>query len=568
MPPVSRYRPTVTGLLGPLLLGCCTGCGGFDRGWRPPPIVPPIAAWHLSVDPSIHGLERVYAEAISRRERDDPSCVDLLFDVASQTATYQTCGHACRGNALHRSSLTLLIDAAQAYRRLDPNAGISIRRGEELHQIPFTYHGFVWKPDDFRRWIVVGDYHAKGVSTRHRDSGVGIPLVIESCNRGDRPFLPRKSLFPATLRMAVATDVTGADESRSNYRFEVVDPLRIREVVIDRQAYPLARDLTAQIAYRMRDQSRDYLNRFLYADASGADSQLLMIEPYQPDKIPVLLVHGLLSDAYTWLDVINELRADPDWIQRYQFWIYQYPTGQAFLRSAAQLRAELSRADAHVKAEFGRSPLADMVIVGHSMGGLIGKLQVTFSGDELWRAVANRPLDTIEIQDEYREYLREAFFFEPTPGIGRIVLIGTPHRGSAYASRCVGRLGSMLSRRSPRLDQVYRQMISANPGAFTPELSRRIPSSIDLLDPDSRLLGAIGRLTYAPAVERHSVIGHHQGGLLIPPSDGVVTVASVLQPGATSEVLVRSRHGNLLRSAEAIDELKRILETHWQGIVR
>ena len=65
---------------------------------------------------------------------------------------------------------------------------------------------------------------------------------------------------------------------------------------------------------------------------------IYMLEPYQPGKIPVLMVHGLWSSPITWMEMFNDLRGDPELERNYQFWFYLYPTGQPFWRSATQLR--------------------------------------------------------------------------------------------------------------------------------------------------------------------------------------------------------------------------------------
>src|SRR2546430_14931090 len=68
-----------------------------------------------------------------------------------------------------------------------------------------------------------------------------------------------------------------------------------------------------------------------------------MYEPYQPGKIPVVMIHGLLSSPLTWAPMFNDLRADPSLPDRFQFWFYFYPTGTPYLATAADLRQELAR---------------------------------------------------------------------------------------------------------------------------------------------------------------------------------------------------------------------------------
>ena len=70
---------------------------------------------------------------------------------------------------------------------------------------------------------------------------------------------------------------------------------------------------------------------------------LYMVQPYEPGKIPVLMVHGLWSSPMTWMEMFNDLRSQPEIRDHYQFWFYLYPTGQPFWLSAAQLRRDLAK---------------------------------------------------------------------------------------------------------------------------------------------------------------------------------------------------------------------------------
>ena len=66
-----------------------------------------------------------------------------------------------------------------------------------------------------------------------------------------------------------------------------------------------------------------------------------MVEPYDPAKIPVVMVHGLWSSPLTWMEMFNDLRAFPEIRDQFQFWFYLYPTGQPFWISAAEMRKDL-----------------------------------------------------------------------------------------------------------------------------------------------------------------------------------------------------------------------------------
>src|SRR5262249_30858082 len=153
---------------------------------------------------------------------------------------------------------------------------------------------------------------------------------------------------------------------------------------------------------------------------------IYMFEPYQRGKIPVLMVHGLISSPLTWTTMFNDLRADPELRQRYQFWFYLYPTGNPYLETAAELRETLDRAFMEVDPHGEDAALDEMVLVGHSMGGLVSRLLTETSGNDFWRLVSNRPFDSLKVKPETRAALQRVFFFERDPSARRVVFIGTP----------------------------------------------------------------------------------------------------------------------------------------------
>ena len=140
-----------------------------------------------------------------------------------------------------------------------------------------------------------------------------------------------------------------------------------------------------------------------------------MFEPYQPGKIPLVFVHGLLSDPFTWANLANEIRARPDVLQRYQLWAYEYATGEPFLKSAAVLRRQLHEVQLQMDPSGSDAALSGVVLIGHSMGGLVSKLQVTYSGNQLWESVSCLPFESIVTTPATRMDLAESFFFDPSP---------------------------------------------------------------------------------------------------------------------------------------------------------
>src|SRR5262249_44669061 len=150
-----------------------------------------------------------------------------------------------------------------------------------------------------------------------------------------------------------------------------------------------------------------------------------MLEPYQPGKIPVLLVHGLLSSPLTWAPAFNDLTGDPGLRERFQFWTYFYPTSQPYLVTAADLRDELARIRKDLDPQHKDAALDDMVLVAHSMGGLVSKLLTVDSGEDFREVISERPLDELKLQPPTRQALERVLHFERVPQVRRVVYLAT-----------------------------------------------------------------------------------------------------------------------------------------------
>ena len=107
------------------------------------------------------------------------------------------------------------------------------------------------------------------------------------------------------------------------------------------------------------------------------------------------------------MPVFNDLRADPELRDRFQFWFYFYPTGDPYLATAADLRDDLERTCGPTSTPITRTTaLGNMVLVGHSMGGLISKLLTVDSGDDFWRAGERPAVRRPDAQPETRSELQ------------------------------------------------------------------------------------------------------------------------------------------------------------------
>jgi hypothetical protein len=193
------------------------------------------------------------------------------------------------------------------------------------------------------------------------------------------------------------------------------------------------------------------------------------------------------------------------------------------------------------------------------MGGLISKLTIAHSGEDVWDSIANIPIDFVATDEQTRSRLIERFYFDPHPMIRRTIFIATPHQGSSTAGRACGKLASALVQAD---NSMLEQVLDDNPGSFKPEVTSGLPTSIDMLDPNQPFLATLGSLRLNECVPKHTILGNKYHVLGHHPSDGVVSVTSAQHPEAVSEKQVSASHNGLLKSPETVHELVRILRLH------
>jgi pimeloyl-ACP methyl ester carboxylesterase len=397
-------------------------------------------------------------------------------------------------------------------------------------------------------------YHGAYVKDDVKRDGIGAPLVAV------RHLTPEKAA-ELYAPPAIYYGVTGVAEFEgSRCILSIKDPLAAETVTVEGHGYPMGANFTGALAMTLAREKPQKLGliRLLRPEEYASTFRVARLEPYNPNKSVVLVIHGLMDTPATWVPMINDLRSDKDIRRNYQFWFYSYPSGYPYPYSALILRQEL---DAIEK----RFPLGrKMVLVGHSMGGCISRTLVTDTGNKLWIEAFGKPPEQTEMPAASKKLLEEALIFKHRPEIGRVIFMSTPHRGSDMASQWLGRIGSMLVRTPSRLLQVgsvIRANITADPAALQ---LKRLPNSVDTLAPNNRFVVAINNIPITPGIPYHTIVGDRGRGDTPNSSDSVVAYWSSHLGGAASERIVPSNHSSPL-NPEAIAEVHRILKLNAQS---
>lgn len=331
---------------------------------------------------------------------------------------------------------------------------------------------------------------------------------------------------------------------------------------------PLATNFSAAVSFnyyadvRRMNRLEALLRPAEYQDTMG----MFSLQPHDPDRIPLILVHGLLSSAEAWYPFINLLLADPVVRERYQIVLFNYPTGVPIPRSAAQLRTAL--ADYQKRHDPNRSNpnMRNMVILGHSMGGIISNAQVRTSGDRVYDSYFRKDLDELDIDDEQKEIIRNHGFFEANPDIDRAILLAAPLRGSAFASNRIGQFGANLIRLPFNIVDALLGQIEVIDALtdVAQQASQRPTNSVTSLRPDNPILWAFLSCPVRPGVEIHSIVAQKDPDDPIEKgTDGFVPYTSSHLDEAVSEVVVRGAdHRGMVNRNETVQEVWRILRLH------
>ena len=388
--------------------------------------------------------------------------------------------------------------------------------------------------------------------------GVGAPVAVVAKN--EMKFRAVKHDLSESNVYGTATATLSF--KGSNAELLLHEPLRTDTVSLDGRTYPLAADFSTPLALLLAHQRVERLGlvRLILPQRYADTARLTRLQLYDPETIPVLMVHGLDSTPATWTPMINQLRADPDIRKRYQFWVFSYPSGYPYPYSASLLRKELDK----VNMLFpDHKPI---VLMGHSMGGMISRLMLTDSGDAFWRAYFGKSPAETKIPGMYRKELDDTLIFSHRREIARTIFFSAPHRGATMALSKFGRLMARLIRTPSFLADVRDSIVNVVTADATAMTLERAPNSIDTLSTTNRFVIAVNKLPLAKDIPFHSVMGDRgKGGnkdhTKPVMSDGVVPYWSAHLDGAVSERIVPSGHSSH-QNPEGIAEARRILRLH------
>ena len=404
-----------------------------------------------------------------------------------------------------------------------------------------------WSPDYFTSFEEARKVHAKLIDARITQPGVGGALV------GIRQRTPRE---PFTTPRGITAPVTATVDFRgSDATLTLHAPAAQSTAMISRKSRRLDADYSAPLGYYRPPSNLLLVGLFAalrsndYMDKTG----LYFLQPYDPDRIPVVFIHGLASTPFTWMEAMNALGGNPRLRERYQFWVFAYPTGNPILYSALRLREELAKVD---KLYPNHRPY---VLVGHSMGGIIAHAQVTTVTRQTWERVTGDAVKGVFERNAKDSLIIRVGTFEANPRIRRVVYVCTPHRGSKLAIGGIGKLAISLIKLPFAIAHNLATGLTGEELVRLTGSEKRLPTSVSGLSPTNPALKVLNSVS--STAPYHSIIGDRGKGDSPNSTDGVVPYASSHMDGAKAERIVPGPHSSC-ELPQTIAELDRIMVLH------
>jgi pimeloyl-ACP methyl ester carboxylesterase len=436
-------------------------------------------------------------------------------------------------------------------------------------EVSFDEEDLTWGDRRLDDFVAVADFGVEGLDPRYRRPGIGAPLAASTLPRDPddgvaQDLVSKRVKVPVTAVLRV-TDGESALSPRARARMEIHAASEAGAIEIAGEEVPLEIEPTSSLAY-MLTEARPWereLRAFILGDLLQQQkvTALGALEPHRRGRIPVVLVHGTASSPARWADMLNELENAPDIRAHFEFWFFTYDSGNPIPYSALLLRRALSDAVREIDPAGEDPCLRQMVVIGHSQGGLLAKMTVIDSGDRLWRNLSRVPLEELDLTPDERELLREGMFVEPQPDVSRVIFISTPHRGSyltgGFVNALVGRLVSLPG----NLVRLGTSLLTRNRSLLARADFDRLPTSVDNMSPSNPLIQSLAEMSPVPGVASNSIVAVSGEGPLADDGDGVVAYSSAHREDVESEVVVLSGH-SAQSNPLAIEEVRRILLLH------
>ena len=470
---------------------------------------------------------------------------------------------------LYNQSLTQAAKSEDGGYAIPMGGTFKLPFGEIL--VEFDERDLIWSGFRMKDFVPAADLEIRGLRNRYRIPGIGAALAasiepIEGKTDKQSMRIPPRLRLPVTafLRLEDPRAALASGKLKGKLEFYTQDAARTLKVE-NFVEVPIEYETTSALALTLEGapvwdfEIAGFRSGDFTIGTANLREGLFMMQPHKTGRTPVVLVHGTASSPARWAELVNELMNDPRFWENYEIWLFMYNTGNPVAYSAMLLRQALTRAVEDLDPDGVDRGIQQMVVIGHSQGGLLTKMTAIDSGMHLWPLKV--PPEELDVGDETRELLTSALLIKPLRFVRRLVFIATPHRGSYQALGILGNFASWLVNMPGRLTRIGLDVLTLQKKGLLLGPMSGVPTSIDNMNPNNRFIRILSEIPIADGVVAHSIVGVEGSGPPAEGGDGVVKYSSAHLDGVASEKIVRSSH-SMQGNPETIQEVKRILMEH------
>ncbi|MFW2148127.1 lipase family alpha/beta hydrolase [Acinetobacter sp. TY1] len=349
-----------------------------------------------------------------------------------------------------------------------------------------------------------------------------------------------------------------------NFKLKVFDPYSTEKIDVSGKSYPLAANFSAPYGLWLAENN---LGAAAYLSLIDRDKRLTMphlymLEPYNPNKKVIVLVHGLASSPEAWIRLTNDIMGDNALREHYQVWQIFYSTNMPILESRFQINTIINQGFESIDQKSASAK--DAVLIGHSMGGIIARLLVSDQNlsNNAQKMLKNRQFNRFKDDPVFNARLN----IQSVPNFNRAIFISAPHRGTDYADRWFTRAarkviklpGAFLGALADSVDEK-----NLNPKKILKDIDGGlIQNGPSDLSHNSKFTQLTENVMPKKGMIYHSIMGNitnsNDPDIM---TDGIVPYRSSHLDGAVSEKIIKGGH-SIQETPEAVLELRRILKLH------
>ncbi|VTX74428.1 lipase family alpha/beta hydrolase [Acinetobacter ursingii] len=459
----------------------------------------------------------------------------------------------------------------------------SVKIGNSIYNINLDQYQLL-KNKELDRFISSYNLNFSGLRTINRRDGFGSEFVAvfpASEEKSNNKYIldPLNASYQTSInpnihkaRYLSATIVARPVKAESvddiinspNITVQVMDPYRTENVDIAGKSYPLAANFSAPYGLWLAENN---LGAAAYLSLIDREERLTMphlymLEPYNPNKKVIVLVHGLASSPEAWIALTNDIMGDSILREHYQVWQVFYSTNMPILESRFQIYALLKQAFGGLNPNDPADK--DAVLIGHSMGGIISRLLV--SNADISQSALSMMSPYQQAKLKKHPIVSERLKIQPITNFDRSVFMSSPNRGTDFADLWFTRAARKIIKLPGAFlgavtDTITNQDIDAK------DILTRIDKGLIQNGPSdlshkSKFMALTEDINPPKGFVFHSIIGNKTNSK--DPdvmTDGIVPYKSAHLDGAKSEVIIKGGH-SIQETPEAVLELRRILRQH------